>query len=155
MSDFGELLKSLRQGANLTQKQLSDRIFVSETMVSYYEHSRRPPSADVLMQIAEVFHVSVDYLLGREKKEQTLNLRGLSDKDMEFLQSVILFLQEKNDEQGRERDKEQNRKKKEEHDREKNEEQDREMKEEQDREKDEEQYPKKNDEPDKDTTAIF
>ncbi|MDE7360681.1 MAG: helix-turn-helix domain-containing protein [Oscillospiraceae bacterium] len=116
MSDFGELLKKLRQGANLTQKQLGDRIFVSETMVSYYEHSRRPPSADVLMQIAEVFHVSVDYLLGREKKEQTLNLRGLSDKDMEFLQIVVLYLQEKNDEQ--------DRKKKEEQDQKKNEEQD-------------------------------
>lgn len=139
MSDFGELLKSLRQGANLTQEQLGARIHVSKNMVSYYENSRRPPSADVLMQIAEVFHVSVDYLLGREKKEQTLNLRGLPDKDKEFLQGVIRFLQEKNDEQDRKKDKEQDRKKKEE--------QDREKKEEQDREKDEEQ--------DKDTTANF
>ena len=99
MSDFGELLKSLRQSANLTQKQLGDRLYVSKHMVSYYEHSRRPPSADVLMRIAEVFHVSVDYLLGREKKEQTLNLNGLSTKDMEFLQGVVRFLQERNEEQ--------------------------------------------------------
>lgn len=123
MSDFGELLKSLRQGANLTQKQLGDRLYVSKHMISYYENSRRPPSADVLMQIAEVFHVSVDYLLGREKKEQTLNLKGLSNKDMEFLQIIILFLQGKNDEQGRERDKEQDREKREEQDQKENEEQ--------------------------------
>lgn len=107
MSDFGELLKRLRQGANLTQKQLGDRIFVSKTMVNYYEHSRRYPSADVLMRIAKVFHVSVDYLLGCEKKGQTLNLSGLSDKDIEFLQGVVLFLQEKNDEQIRCKDEEQ------------------------------------------------
>lgn len=124
MSDFGELLKKLRLDANLTQEQLGARIFVSKNMVSYYEHSRRPPSADVLMQIAEVFHVSVDYLLGRKMKDQTLNLKGLSDKDMEFVQSVILYLQGKNDEQGRERDKEQDRKKKDEQDSEKSEEQD-------------------------------
>ena len=65
MSDFGELLKNLRLGANLTQKQLGDRLYVSKHMVSYYENSLRYPSADFLMQIAEVFHVSVDYLLGR------------------------------------------------------------------------------------------
>lgn len=112
MSDFGELLKSLRQGANLTQKQLGDRLYVSKPMVYYYEHSRRPPSADVLTRIADVFHVSVDYLLGREKKEQTLNLKGLSDKDMEFVQGVVRFLQEKNEErerEKREKSKEQNK----------------------------------------------
>ena len=107
MSDFGELLKRLRQGANLTQEQLGKRLYISKAMVCYYERSRQYPSADVLMQVADVFHVSVDYLLGREKKEQTLNLRGLSDKDIEFLQSIVRFLQEKNDEQARDKDEEQ------------------------------------------------
>ena len=116
MSDFGELLKKLRLDANLTQEQLGARIFVSKTMVSYYEHSRRYPSSDVLMRIAEVFHVSVDYMMGCEKKEQTLNLRGLSDKDIEFLQNVALFLKGKNDEQDREKKEEQDQKKNEEQD---------------------------------------
>ena len=100
MSDFGELLKRLRMNANLTQKELGDRLYVSKHMVSYYEHSLRYPSADVLKRMAEVFNVSVDYLLEREKKVQTLNLKGLSDKDIEFLQSVAVFLREKNEENG-------------------------------------------------------
>lgn len=109
MSDFGELLKRLRQGANLTQEQLGKKLYISETMVCYYEHSRRFPSADVLTQIADVFHVSVDFLLGREKKEQTINLNGLSDKDVEFLQSVALYLQGKNNEQNQEKNEEQDK----------------------------------------------
>lgn len=99
MLDFGELLKALRQNAKLTQQQLADRMYVSKHMVSYYENSRRHPSADILIQIADVFHVSVDYLLGREKKEQILNVNGLPAKDIEFVQSVVTFLLLKNNEQ--------------------------------------------------------
>lgn len=107
MSDFGELLKRLRKKAKLTQKQLGDKLHLSKTMVSYYEHSRRYPPADVLVQMADLFHVSVDYILGREKSEQTLNLNGLSDKDIEFVQGVVTFLQEKNEKQ---REEEKNKK---------------------------------------------
>lgn len=114
MSDFGELLKRLRLSANLTQKQLGDKLHVSKSMIYYYEQSMRTPSADILMQIADVFHVSVDYLLGREKKEQTLDLSGLFDKDIEFVQDVVLFLQRKNEEQDREKKDEQEQKKNEE-----------------------------------------
>lgn len=116
MSDFGELLKRLRLSANLTQKQLGDKLHVSKSMIYYYEQSMRTPSADILMQIADVFHVSVDYLLGREKKEQTLDLSGLFDKDIEFVQDVVLFLQRKNEEQDREKKDEQEQKKNEEQD---------------------------------------
>lgn len=107
MSDFGELLKNLRQRANLTQKELGEKLHISETMVSYYEHSRRYPSADILKLMAEVFHVSVDYLLGLEKKEMTLDLSGFPDKDVEFLRSVAQFLQGKNEIQEKNRDREQ------------------------------------------------
>lgn len=98
MSDFGELLKKLRSGAGLTQKQLAAKLFVTKTMVSYYEQSVRFPSADVLIKIAEVFHVSVDYLLGREMISQTIDIGGLSDSDIAFVKSVVLFLREKNKE---------------------------------------------------------
>ena len=116
MSDFGELLKRLRLSANLTQKQLGDKLHVSKSMIYYYEQSMRNPSADILKLIAEAFHVSVDYLLGREKKEQTLDLSGLFDKDIEFVQDVVLFLQRKNEEQDREKKDEQEQKKNEEQD---------------------------------------
>lgn len=105
MLDFGELLKKLRESAKLTQEQLGDRLHMSKSMIYYYEHSRRYPSADVLVQLAEVFHVSVDYLLGREKKTHTIDLSGLPDKDIEFVQDVVSFLRRKNDEQGQEKKK--------------------------------------------------
>lgn len=145
MSDFGELLKRLREGANLTQKQLGEKLHLSKSVIYYYEHSMRAPSADILMQIADVFHVSVDYLLGREKKEQTLDLSDLPNKDIEFVQAFVLFLLRKNEEQVQKEKEEQEQKEKEEREQKKRDEQN--QKEKEDREQ------KKNEEQDKDPTA--
>ena len=96
MVDFGTTLKELRQNAGLTQKELADRLWLSKATVSYYEQSARYPSPEILVKIAEVFHVSTDHLLGLEEKKQTLDVTGLSDEDIEFLKNTIMLLRKKN-----------------------------------------------------------
>lgn len=96
MVDFGRLLKDLRQQAGLTQKQLAERLWISKATVSYYEQSLRYPSPEILVKIANVFHVSTDFLLGREGKGQTLDVTDLSDEDIALLQSMIEHLRRKN-----------------------------------------------------------
>ena len=145
MPDFGEILKSLRQSAGLTQKELADKLHMCKTMISYYENSRRYPSADILKLIAEAFHVSVDYLLGREKKEQMIDFDGLYENDIELLIYVAKFLKRKNDEQDQDKKDGQDQKKKGEQDQKKKEEQDQKKKEEQDQ--------KANEDPDNDTAT--
>ena len=66
MQTFGERIKELRQNAGLTQQQLADRIWVSKAAISNYELYERNPSPEILVKLAKVFHVSVDYLLGIE-----------------------------------------------------------------------------------------
>ena len=61
--NFGEKLKMLRTGQNLTQQQLATRLGVAKSVVSYYESGDRFPSYDVLIKIAHIFNVSTDYLL--------------------------------------------------------------------------------------------
>lgn len=92
MTDFGELLKTLRTGAGLTQKQLAEKLGISKNAVSYYEKSLRCPSSDVLIRIARVFHVSADYLLGLDGERLSFNLKELDEKEREFLQYVYRFL---------------------------------------------------------------
>lgn len=96
MVNFGQLLKELRQQAGLTQKQLGERLWISKATVSYYEQSLRYPSPEILVKIANVFHVSTDYLLGRESKAQTLDVTDLSDEDIALLNSMIEHLRRKN-----------------------------------------------------------
>lgn len=95
MTDFGELLKSLRVSEGLTQKQLADKLGISKNAVSYYEKSLRCPSSDVLIRVARVFRVSADFLLGLDNDKQTFDLSELNEKEREFLRGVYRFLCDK------------------------------------------------------------
>lgn len=55
----------LREKRGYSQQQLADVLHVSKNSVSHYELRECMPSIDVLISIADVFDVSVDYLLGR------------------------------------------------------------------------------------------
>lgn len=64
---FANRLKALRKLKGYTQKDFSDIIGVKQTTVSNYEKGLRFPDLDKLNQIANIFNVSVDYLIGRNE----------------------------------------------------------------------------------------
>lgn len=68
MSDFGERIYELRNKNNMSQGDLADRLEVSRQTVSKWENSMCKPEADKLIQLSEIFNVSIDYIL---KGEQT------------------------------------------------------------------------------------
>lgn len=45
---LGNRLKSLRRGANLTQKQLADKLNISPSTIAMYEGGKRDPDTDTL-----------------------------------------------------------------------------------------------------------
>lgn len=96
MSSFGDVLKSLRENANMTQKKLAKALHISPSAVSGYEQDVRFPSYETLINIADIFHVSVDYLLGREQKCRVLYIADLRDEDIELLYTIAGFLRAKN-----------------------------------------------------------
>lgn len=93
--DFGKRLKELRTQAGLTQKQLATQIGTSKSVVSFYENQERVPSPTVLVQLAAVFHVSTDFLLGIDNTEK-LDISGLDDDDKKVVSSMVEILRKKN-----------------------------------------------------------
>lgn len=65
MTDFARILEQLRTRADLSQKQLAALLNVTPSVVSQYENGKTMPGYDIMLNIAEYFQVSVDYLLGR------------------------------------------------------------------------------------------
>ncbi|NMB46477.1 MAG: helix-turn-helix transcriptional regulator [Firmicutes bacterium] len=65
MTVLGKRVRHLRQQANLTQVQLGELLGCSSSTVSLYEGGQRSPDTTMLVRLADVFDVSVDYLLGR------------------------------------------------------------------------------------------
>ncbi|MCD8022917.1 MAG: helix-turn-helix domain-containing protein [Lachnospiraceae bacterium] len=64
MSDLR--LKSLRKSAQKTQHEVCCELNIEQSTLANYENGKRVPKADTLIRIAEYYHCSVDYLLGRE-----------------------------------------------------------------------------------------
>ena len=65
MAEFGEMLAELRNDRGITQKELADKLFVSAGTISNYENGVHFPDIEKLIALADYFHVTTDYLLGR------------------------------------------------------------------------------------------
>lgn len=63
-------LKQCRKESGFTQREMAIYCNISEKAYQNYELMTREPKLEVLVKIAEVFHVSLDYLVGRTEKKQ-------------------------------------------------------------------------------------
>lgn len=60
--DIHSRIKKLRQERGWTQEELANKIGIQQKQVSAYERSVNFPSTEILIKLAEVFDVSLDYL---------------------------------------------------------------------------------------------
>ncbi len=86
-------LKELRKSANLKQQELAEILNLDASSISKYETGKATPSPDILLKIANYFHVTTDYLLNNDmqldKEQQNINDIPLS------VDEGALLLQEK------------------------------------------------------------
>lgn len=83
-SKFPQILKQLRTARGMTQDDLANVLKVSRSTIAGYEARNNQPDYDKLVQIADYFGVTIDYLLSGEIKcFQDTTVRILSDKDLE------------------------------------------------------------------------
>lgn len=66
MIRFGEILKELRKGKNLSTKALGNAIGVTDVAISRWENSKMDITSTHLIALAKYFGVTTDYLLGLE-----------------------------------------------------------------------------------------
>ncbi len=62
-------LKQLREQHKLTKKQAAEGIGMTERAYIAYEYGERDVSTEQLSKIADFYHVTTDYLLGRDTSE--------------------------------------------------------------------------------------
>ncbi len=62
---FPEILRELREKKGYTQEDLGKLLNLSKNAVSHYEKDISQPNIETLQKIADIFDVSVDYLIGR------------------------------------------------------------------------------------------
>ena len=80
MTEFSNILRRLRRNADVTQKQLGEILGITSAAIGKYEkHDNAYPSIEVLIKIADYFHVSIDYLLRGTRSEASAenNVKGV------------------------------------------------------------------------------
>ena len=64
---IGKFISTLRKASGMTQKDLGDKLFVSDKTISRWEREESAPEISLLPAIAEVFGITVDELLHGER----------------------------------------------------------------------------------------
>ena len=82
--EFGDKVKELRTDRGLNQTALAERLGVRKSIISAYESQMRMPSLEMLTKIALEFSVSVDWLLGVERKK-SIDVTGVTDEQVILL----------------------------------------------------------------------
>ena len=87
MNKFPERLKKLRETKGLTMAELSRKIgSISQGSLSHYEAGTRTPGLEILMELANFFNCSIDYLTGKtdyKNQEELIKKYHLEGRDVE------------------------------------------------------------------------
>ncbi len=63
-------IRDLREDADLTQKQIAEILLCDQSLYSKYERGERVLPLDLAVKLADYYHVSLDYLVGRSNKRK-------------------------------------------------------------------------------------
>lgn len=93
--DLSIRLKQLRLDKHLRQEQVADLIGVTKSAISAYENDLRQPSFDVLLQLANLYRVSTDYLLGRTDT-RSIDLSDLTAAEATLVTELVASMSARN-----------------------------------------------------------
>ena len=70
---FGRFIRDLRKKANMTQKELGEKLNVTDKAVSKWERDLSCPDINTISKLADVLDVSVEELLKAKKQDYSNN----------------------------------------------------------------------------------
>ena len=75
---IGDTISQLRKEKGWTQAELASKLLVSDKAVSKWESNKGEPSIEFLPILAQLFDVSLDYLMtGKEKEDKIITISKL------------------------------------------------------------------------------
>ncbi len=92
MSNIPSRLKELRRKNSLSQTDVAKRLNATPALISAYENAERYPSLEKLIILADIYHTSTDYILGRSKNQDDkilIDVTTLSEEQRAIIHNLI------------------------------------------------------------------
>lgn len=80
-------LKKIRQQNNLTQKEVAEKINTNRVNYNRYELEKGEPDIKTLIKLADLYHVSIDELVGREQTN-VIDKGLLSQTELDIIETM-------------------------------------------------------------------
>lgn len=93
---LNQQIRLMRLSRKMSQVELAKELNVTKQSVSNWENDNIQPSVEMVMRIAKVFSVSVDYLLGTDQHAY-IDVSGLPDEVVSHLRQLVDDLRKAND----------------------------------------------------------
>lgn len=85
--NMADRLIELREKNHLSQSAVANRLGVTPALISAYEKTERNPSLERLIALADIYHTSTDYILGRTTTDSYATI--IEVKDLTDARSVF------------------------------------------------------------------
>ena len=100
---FKDNLRNRRRAANMSQKELGDKLNVVQGTIASWEKGRNEPSIAMLIQLADIFDCTLDELVGHTEISQDIDesvsllyeFRQLTAEERQLIAKMIATAKEK------------------------------------------------------------
>lgn len=87
---IGETIHALRENAGYSQAELARKLGVTRSSINAWESGLSAPTAVYIVELAKLFHVSADLILGLDSTHQ-ISLAGLTDDEVHIIYSLLQY----------------------------------------------------------------
>lgn len=96
---IADTIKNLRQQSGLTQSDLAKRLNITRSSVNAWEMGISIPSTQYVVELAELFKVSTDYILGLSNGG-VINTASLTEEQTKILFTLVQYFNRENEKNG-------------------------------------------------------
>lgn len=93
---IGDRIKLLRERESTSQAALARALNATRAAVNAWEMGLSNPNMQSLIELAQYFHVSVDYLLGLDT-DNNISIASLNEKEREIVLQLIHYFESTKD----------------------------------------------------------
>lgn len=91
---IADKIKTLREANGLTQSEVGNKLGITRSSVNAWEMGISVPSTMYIVELAHLFSVSADYLLGLDHKA-VLDISGLDDDSVRILNDMVRYMRDR------------------------------------------------------------